>query len=439
MLILPESKVDIYTFRLVVTYIAIWLLVLASVLVFGQSSPNPVYKLDWSQQEWISGQPYKIFSLDDSAGLASPVNMGIEVYTSSKGSFSGYGEKTPYIDGRNVQNFGYEENLGVIFDPEEGEGNSPVTIKLIFSQPVQHLSFTICDIDAAEDRIDSVIVFGNAKDIFPRLSIPSEESTVKVTGRNAVAKGGTSGSSQTGSSFGGEATGDINVMFGAEYIDSVTIIYSEVSKSSDPQARGIGLFAGLRFEAAELQPMRLLNFGIVMDENCQPVVRWSSEQEFGLEEYVVEYSYDGFNFFPTASVKARNQYSSISEYDLPLHRGLNNYNHFRLLKTDQEGNTNLLTAQTISGSECYHFSSINVYPNPSSGNYVFIEIEATEQKPTDIAIIDQYGELLVQTRYELKRGLNRFKLESRHLVPGLYNLRFAIGQELITKQVSILP
>ncbi|MBK8505121.1 MAG: T9SS type A sorting domain-containing protein [Saprospiraceae bacterium] len=404
----------------------------------GQSENQSLVSLDWDQNQWRQGEMKEVvrFHCLDSSQLQ--IDALLEINTNSKGSFEAFNVKTPYIDGVDVTNFGHGRNLGVMFDPAPGQGLSKVSVKLKFSRPVQYLGFTISDIDAAEGRLDSVVIFGNESEVFPNLSVQSKNPTVTVIRNSAVAVGGTSGSSQTGSAYGGESNGDVLVSFGDEYLDSITVLYYEASRNEDPMARGIGLFGDLSFQLARLYPMNLLKFGVVLDENCRPVVRWASNQEYAIDEYVVEYSYDGYNFSRAAAISAKNQYSQEIDYELAVNRDLNTDNYFRLVKVDSDGDQEILTSESISGSACFHFTNVNIYPNPSSGNYVYVEIEATEQKPTEIAIIDQYGALLVQTRYDLKRGRNLFKLESKHLIPGVYNLRFTIDQEVVSKRVSIV-
>lgn len=410
------------------------LMILAVVQVNGQLEVS----LDWNQNQWKQGDREQIVRLHSLDPDLPPVEALVEITTSSKGSFEAFNVKTPYIDGITEANFGQDLNLGIMFDPSPGQGLSPISIKLKFSRPVQYLGFTISDIDAADGRLDSVLVFGNEREVLPNLSVLSKNPTVSVHRNSAVALGGTSGSSKTGSAYGGESNGDVLVSFGDQYLDSVTILYFESSKNEDPMARGIGVFGDLSFQLAKLYPMNLLKFGIVLDDNCRPIVRWASNQEFGIDEYVVEYSYDGYNFSRAGAISAENRYSREVDYELPLNRDLNTDNYFRLVKIDSDGKLEILTSERLSGSACFHFTNVNIYPNPSTGNYVFVEIEATEQMQTEIAIIDQYGSLLVQTRYELKRGRNLFKLESKHFVPGIYNLRFTIEQEVVSKRVSIV-
>ncbi len=407
-------------------------------LTYGQNEAASTMIMDWTKTNWQNGLHHQIFQLENPDDPNESIQLTINIESHARGSFAAFDVLSPYIDGREIRNFGKDQNLGLLFDPVPGQKNSPVLVKLKFSRPVQYLGFRISDIDAAPGRIDSIKVYGNAGSVSPVLSLLSNTPTVKIAGRSAVAMGGQSGSSGVGSAFGGDDDGDVLVTFRDEYLDSVTVEYFEASGLDDPSARGIGLFADLSFQVAKLYPMNLLKFGIALDGNCQPVVRWVTNQEFAIDEYIVEYSYDGYNFSKAGSLPSSNQYSSEVEYELPLYRNLNTDNYFRLIKSSFDGSIEILTSESLSGSECFQFTSINVYPNPSSGNFVYVEIEATEQKSTDIAIINQFGEILVQTQYELKRGRNLFKLESRHLVPGIYNLRFAIDQEIVSKRVSIV-
>ena len=168
---------------------------------------------------------------------------------------------------------------------------------------MQYVEFEISDIDQAGDRVDSLIVTANGGRITPRLQVMSPDPTVRVYGNTATALGVNSGRSMSGSAFGQENNGNIKVIFQQKLIDSVTITYFEASESLNPSARGIGLFGGLLMVPAKLLPSRLLKFGVALNDYCQPVVRWVSSQEFGLREYQIEYSYDGYNFSHAGSYR----------------------------------------------------------------------------------------------------------------------------------------
>lgn len=410
----------------------------APFMTYSQECNQTAIHLDWAVVPWQQGIKDRTLELPIPDQSDDNIEVSIDISTQSSGSFEAFDVISPYIDGRDIANFGDKMDLGIMFDPAANQGLSPIVIKMRFSRPVQCVEFEVSDIDIAGGRVDSLVVFGNGGTIRPALAPISATPTVGVSHNSARALGAGTGRASSGSAYGNDNQGNIKVTFGSELLDSITIVYFEASGSLNPSARGIGVFGDLSFYVSELKPANLLKFGVILDDICQPVVRWMTNQEFGIDEYEVDYSYDGYNFFRAGAVPARNQYTSESEYEVALYRKLNTDNFFRLVKIDNQGNKEILAAESMSGAECFQFTSVNVYPNPSTGNFVFVEIEATDEKETEIAIIDQYGELLVQTRYQLKRGQNVFKLASRHLVPGVYNLRFSIEGEIVTKRVSIV-
>ena len=403
----------------------------------GQDCGDIEVNLDWSDVYWDFGTRRAVLHVP-SEDQQYIVDVEFKVETGSLGSFEGFGVLSPYIDGDTIYHFGEGRDLGLMFDPHPDQGTSPVRVTLIFSAPVQCLQFEISDIDIAPGRKDSLIVTGNGGTVLPDLQVLSDQPTVRVMGSTAVALGGGYGRSASGSSFANQDDGTISVSFRDRELDSITIEYYEAGRAEDPDARGLGLFNNMSFFKTEIIPPKLVKFGLVPDEECMPVLRWVTSHELEIADYEIEYSFDGYNFSRVATVPAKNEYRNENIYEVLLERKLNAQNFFRLIRTDQSGNRVVLTDQRLEGGDCFSFTSINIYPNPSKGNYVFIEIETPASTTTDISIIDQDGEMLVQTKHSLKKGQNVFKLTSRHLVPGIYYVRFTAGKEIITKRINIL-
>lgn len=411
------------------------LIFLVSNQLSAQECESRRAKFDWSNVEWKEGEQVQLYEMLIPHGT---LKVYFEVWTEARGSFSGFDQFSPYLDEGEKAFFGRKNDLGVIFDPVSDQEGIPVVMKVLFEKPVQCASFEISDIDISGARRDSVEIFANEGDVLPHLSAIGTDPTVRVAGNLAIAKGYPSGPSGIGSAFRGEEAGNVLVTFGEELVDSITILYYEGSNEQNPSARGIGVFGNFTFSPVVMAPPGLQKFGVVFDDECMPTVRWVADHEFDLQKYTVEYSYDGFNFIDVGSLLAKNTYTIESEYELPLYRKLNSTNHFRLTRTKKDGTVEILTNHTAYGGDCFTPNSVNVFPNPSFGNHFFVQIKTTEQKPTDISIIDQTGEVLVQTRYELKKGENKFKVSSRYLVQGVYNIRFKIGDQVVTKRVSII-
>jgi hypothetical protein len=103
-----------------------------------------------------------------------------------------------------------------------------------------------------------------------------------------------------------------------------------------------------------------------------------------------------------------------------------------------DGDAQNLAELAVSGSDCYSLASVNVYPNPSYKQFFFVEIETSRPQETDIAMFDQSGKQVFRTRYALDKGNNWLRISSKTFAPGVYHLRFAAGEEIVTRKISII-
>lgn len=393
--------------------------------------------LSWKRASWEDGQKEGLMRIpinDEGDSIA----VRAHISTTAQGSFTAFGVQTPYVDGDEHWYFGKGSDLGLMFDPDPGQGSSMVEAKLYFERPVSCLSFEISDIDASGPRRDSVFVFANAQSTLPSLTPLSTLNTVVIKNFSAVASGYPAGPSRSGSSLEGQDAGTILVDFGDDVVESVTVRYMEASKTADPGGRGIGLFGNLTLSEAELEPMQVTSFAIDKSEECQPILKWTTLREFNLDGYSVEYSYDGFNFGHAAQTHAKNSYTDTNNYDVLIPRGMNNQNYFRLKLNTPDGSEFLLKEQRVSGEDCFNLASVNVYPNPASKDHFFVEVGTSRSQQTDIAIIDHAGKQVFSTKYMLKEGKNWLKVDSTYFAPGVYHLRFVSGDEIVTRKVSII-
>ncbi len=391
--------------------------------------------LDWSKTDWPEGQLVKRWRLPVQLGSDS-VDVQVEVAAPQTGRLNAFNMTSPYVDAGQVQHFGSAADIGILY-ATDGPDTLPVQVTLLFSKPVRDLSFEISDIDGMGASKDSVVIrpdLGVTVDIM----LLAAQSTVEVDGLTAYARGGSSGHARNGSAYGHDESGTIRLDFGGQEVRSVQIFYYAAVGSQSQLARGIGLFGNMSFSAGELRRADLLLFGATFDEECEAIVRWSTAWEHDLSGYSIEYSYDGDNFYEAVRVPAANLYQEAVDYEVALNRKLRKFNYYKLFRTDSYGNRQLLTGATVKGSECYRLSQVNVFPNPTDENHVFVEIDSYSSTEISISIHNHQGEQLVRTFYHLREGYNRFKLASRHLVPGVYAIRFENGDDVVTRQVVII-
>ncbi len=394
----------------------------------------------WMDNFWDNGDLENIYRIP-LEGMPDSIEVQMEIRSQAPGTFDDGGMMTPYLDGGGTGEFGSSLDLGVIFNPVSvGNMNAlePVVATLTFSEAVTCVEFEISDIDGVSGNADSIIVFANDSTVFPMIGIVSADPTVGASSPSAWALKGMSGPNLDGTSAAGQDAGTVQISFGGTLINSITIKYFDISGDNDPQGRGLGLWGNLVFSQNEVLPVELISYKLQKDENCRPLVQWTTASEYDLEAYVIEYSYDGYNYVLSRLVKPQNNSLGITTYEEVLDRKLNEFNYIRLSKIESDGGQDVIGLETISGRDCYNLNTVNIYPNPSYRDHFIVNINSTKDQNTDIVMIDQSGKLVMRQPYALKKGENWFRISSKSFAPGVYHLRFSTGQETISRKVSIL-
>lgn len=418
--------------------VASLILAFAANLAFGQSNCSiDSSAFDWSAYGWTNGDTANTYRVPFPGGFDS-VDLSIQIRTEAKGTFADFDVQTPYIDGDSIWNFGTGLDLGVIFDPDTNQGLSPIYITLKFDQPVTCVEFELSDIDVSGSRKDSLVVTANDGMITPALYVMGDTPTVGVIEHRAFALGFPSGPMGNGSAYSNEDAGSVKVDFASDLIDSITIVYYEAGGAFDPGGRGLGLFGNLSFAQGALLPVDLLSFDVGHDEDCIPMVQWETANEYDIDYYSIEYSYDGLNFVESAREVPLNSYFEKNQYSVYLNRKMNPDNYFRLVKREMDGRKEILALKTLSGSLCHTLSTVNIYPNPTFKKYFYVEIESKADKAIQIQMIDQGGAVVMRQPYSLKSGRNWFAIQTKYLVPGIYHVRFDTGKEIISRKVNIM-
>ncbi len=205
--------------------------------------------LDWTAVTWNNGD------LENTYILSNGVTVEIKVTATAAGNFNNTNPPvtSPYIDskGSNPKLFGSSIDLGVIFNPNPGQAQSPVLIEVSFSPSVTNLVFEISDIDFSpggggeDDRLDQVVITSDAGDPTLEYLTSEGDATYTVVGNMATAK-----PSRGAGADMDNGTVRVRVPDG---VTTVTITYNEASGNDNPAGRGIGLLAMFTETPVELQ------------------------------------------------------------------------------------------------------------------------------------------------------------------------------------------
>ena len=99
--------------------------------------------------------------------------------------------------------------------------------------------------------------------------------------------------------------------------------------------------------------------------------------------------------------------------------------------TSEEIDVNASGIATVSG-----LSSVNVYPNPSNGNFnIDLNIQATET--VTISLINQLGQTLQTHNNEVHAGHNILGISGSELATGIYYLQLSADNETVIKKITI--
>jgi len=227
-------------------------------------SPNATWALstlDWSDPGivWNDGDLANTYTIGD-------VDVTINIFTNGIGAWQTPAFPlliAPYEDGvgGSADLFGSQLDLGVIFNPFPGYGQSPVLIDLKFTEAgsgvsgaarsVNNLSFEVSDIDYSSGdylddfRIDQVVISSDVGD--PYLTAKTASPVFTINDNTATGIYGLASQSPLD-------TGTVIVDFGVNLPTEVLITYNEVSETYNPAGRGIGVFGNFSFESVPPVP-----------------------------------------------------------------------------------------------------------------------------------------------------------------------------------------
>lgn len=236
------------------------LLALFTLSLMSAGSAGAVAVLDWAAVTWADGD------LENTYLMSNGVSVTIKVSTAAAGSFNlvdaggGLVVTAPFVDGPlpsgSADFFGTVLDLGIFFNPDTGQGLSPVLIEVTFSEPVTELSFAISDIDYSQagviagkpedSRLDEVVLTSDAGD--PTLVAVDGDPSFVIAGNKATAI--------PLRTVDGSDEGTVVASF-PDGVTSATITYNEVSGNADPAGRGIGILA--QFTQV---PVELMTFSV---------------------------------------------------------------------------------------------------------------------------------------------------------------------------------
>lgn len=193
----------------------------------------------------------------------------------------------------------------------------------------------------------------------------------------------------------------------------VYFAYENILKSSD-QVLG------------SILPVDILEFDVTATDNNIVQIDWSIENEFNMEGYEVERSFDGETFEYIDFVSAGETSYSINDHvdaeGTVLYR-------LKTLSLNGESRYTDLRSVSLIGEEVQDII-VNVYPNPSTE---FVNIESNvNSEILDVKLIDVEGKAVYQKQFN-----DAHKIDLQNIVAGTYHLIVSGEDKMETKTIIV--
>jgi hypothetical protein len=166
--------------------------------------------------------------------------------------------------------------------------------------------------------------------------------------------------------------------------------------------------------------------GILKDKKAE--LKWESSFEEAIQQFIIEKSTDGRNFYPYIYLAPKNISGSVyTSSDAALANG---YNFYRLKVINMDGSIDYSTVARINytkGSASGWF----IYPNPVLSD-VSINYQATTPKNISLILSDAAGKLISKNTFRVVPGVNKLTVPAEKLSRGVYLAKVADGNNIET-------
>jgi len=182
--------------------------------------------------------------------------------------------------------------------------------------------------------------------------------------------------------------------------------------------------------------VELLDFTAQCEDN-RAIVKWSTATEQNSDYFTIERSSDGEFWETVEEVDAAGNSSFIMNYSVYDENAKSGINYYRVTETDINGTESVFgPVSTSCGTNA--FEIVNVLNDYSSNGELDIIVNTSEDKLTDIRIIDMAGKLVYERPNEMiQEGVSTITLNKGDLAMGVYFIAIQSSDEILTRKVVL--
>lgn len=160
------------------------------------------------------------------------------------------------------------------------------------------------------------------------------------------------------------------------------------------------------------------------------VLTWTTATEHNSDHFVIERSFDGFDFKPIARIDAAGNSTRKITYTALDANPFDERTYYRLVQSDFNGTSSRLKTIAVTGFE--RSRTIEVIPNPSNGSFWF-ELPAGEVN-SSLKIMNSAGAIMPLT---YSQTATQIRVDAQGLPKGLYFLMLVNDRGMHTAKIVI--
>jgi hypothetical protein len=174
-------------------------------------------------------------------------------------------------------------------------------------------------------------------------------------------------------------------------------------------------------------PVELISFQANCAEDGKVEVTWATASEHNSSDFTVEKSRDGINWSVLATLAGAGNSTQVINYSVADNTAAEGINYYRLTQTDFDGASETFNIASANCSESDVLNTINVYPNPSTGDF-YIDFTSVDILGTSaISITDARGSEIYTQSVMVEKGSNVFHIDNMEAAPGIYYIKVSNG------------
>ena len=185
-------------------------------------------------------------------------------------------------------------------------------------------------------------------------------------------------------------------------------------------------------------PIELLNFNATPCNN-NVCLNWATASETNNDYFTIEKTKDAVNYDFVAKVAGAGNSSIRRDYstlDIAPYEGIS---YYRLKQTDFNGHFTYSNLKEVNFGSSFNNFSLNVYPNPSTGENISLAINSDKGKEILVVVYDVTGkETYSKVVITEQKGTNVFALDpSGKLASGIYMITATSDDNILSKKLIV--